>query len=194
MEGNTRLKTRTGPLGSDPGRPIPVGTTIKAQTERGYGVEMAVMEVVRGQEAEERIQGQGLAQSPPSAGFERILVRTKFGYFCRAKGLPDASNEYRIMTNNFQATSADGATTYEPPNLARQPEPGLIGDRIAPGSTREGWIVLQVPSGEKRALLAFHREYAHSNYVLIHTWRPIWFKLFASDPMQIEGTCAECRP
>jgi hypothetical protein len=180
-------------LGSDPGWPIPIGSTIKAQTERGYGIEMAVMEVVRGQEAEERTQVQGVVESPPSAGFERILVRVKFGYFRKAKGLPEAGNEYRIMANNFQATSADGATTYEPPNLTRQPEPGLTGVLIAPGSTREGWIVLQVPLGEKQALLAFHREYAHSNYVLIHTWRPIWFKLFASDPMQIEGTCGECR-
>jgi hypothetical protein len=193
MEGNTVYKIRSGALGRDPQRPTPIGTTTKADTERGYGVEIAVMEVVRGREAEERIQIQGVAGSPPPVGFERILVRIRFTYFRKARGMPDAGNEYRITANNFESASVDGTTKYELPILTRQPEPELIGASIAPGETREGWIVLQVPSVEKQPLLSFHRESAPSNYVLIHTWQPIWFKLFAFDPMQLEGPCGECR-
>ncbi|MBN2469022.1 MAG: hypothetical protein JXD19_12850 [Deltaproteobacteria bacterium] len=194
MEGNIQFKGRSAALGSDPQRPIPIGISIKADTERGYGVEMAVMEVLRGKEAEERILSQRIVEGPPPPGLERILVRVRFGYFRRGKGLPDGGNAYRIAVNNFQSTSADGAVEYDLPDLMRQPEPGLVGVPVACGETREGWVVLQLPAGEDKALLSFHREYAQSNYVLIHTWRPIWFRLFTPDPMEIKETCEECRP
>jgi hypothetical protein len=101
--------------------------------------------------------------------------------------------EYRIGINNFQPASADGAIRYEPFRLARQPEPGLIDQSVALGDSREGWVVLSIPRSEEQPLLAFHRDFAHSNYVLMHASQPVWFKLYAPDPMQLDGTCAECR-
>jgi hypothetical protein len=179
-------------LGSSHDHPVPVGVTMKVMTEQGYGVEVTVLEIVRGKEAQVRVRAEGVSDKMPEAGFEYVLTRIKLGYYRKAKGMSDLDHAYRITGSNFNAASADGITEYESPSLLRQPQPQLIDTLIPTGESREGWIVLQVPENEKKPLLVFHREYAHSNYVLLHQWRPVWFKLYSFDPMCINSSCTDC--
>jgi hypothetical protein len=192
MEEQILSKIRSPMLGSNHDHPVPVGVTMKVMTERGYVVEVTVLEIVRGKDAQERIIAKGVSDKLPKAGFEYVLARIKFGYFRKAKGMNDPDHAYRIAGSNFSATSADGKMEYETPSVLRQPQPQLIDTLTPPGEFREGWIVLQVPEDEKEPLLAFHREYAHSNYVLLHQWRPVWFKLYNFDPMCINTSCTDC--
>ena len=192
MEEQIPFRNRSSMLGSSQDHPVPVGVTTKVMTERGYVVEVTVLEIVRGKDAQDRIMAEGVSDKLPKAGFEYVLTHIKFGYFRKAKGMSDPNHAYRIAGSNFSAASADGTTEYEVPSVLRQPQPPLIDTLIPPGESREGWIVLQVPENEKEPLLAFHREYAHSNYVLLHQWRPVWFKLYNFDPMCINSPCNDC--
>ena len=192
MEEQIPSKTRSSMLGSRQDHPVPTGVTAKAMTERGYVVEVAVLEIVRGKDALNCIIAEKISDKPPKPGFEYVLTRIRFGYFRKAKGMSDLDHAYRIAGSNFIAASSDGTAEYEIPSVSRQPQPQLIDTLIPPGESREGWIVLQVPEDEKEPLLAFHREYATSNYVLLHQWRPIWFKLYSFDPMCINNSCTDC--
>jgi hypothetical protein len=179
-------------LGSTPDHPVPIGVPIKVTTEQGYFVEIRVLEIVRGKDARKRIMAEGNADDLVKSGFEYLLARIKFSYSRKAKGFEEPSNAYKISEKGFSAASGDGKTEYEIPSVLRQPQPQLIDIPIPLGTSREGWIVLQVPENEKEPLLSFHREYAHSNYVLLHQWSPVWFKLFSFDPMCINDSCQDC--
>lgn len=179
-------------MGSSPDRPVPIGVPTKVTTERGYFVEIRVLEIVRGKDARDRIKAKGMCDEPPKAGFEYVLARIRFGYSRKAKGFEEPSNAYVISEKGFSAASGDGKTEYEILSVLRQPQPQLIDTPIPLGTSREGWVILQVPEDEKEPLLAFHREYAHSNYVLLHQWGPIWLKLHSFDPMGINSSCQDC--
>lgn len=192
MEEHTVQRKRSSILGSSHDHPVPVGVTMKIMIERGYGIELTVLEIIRGKEALDRMMAEGVSKKLPNDGYEYLLTRIKFGYFCKAKGMGNSNSVYRVVEKNFIAVSADGGKEYELPSLLHQPQPPLIGTIIPLGESREGWIVLQVPIDEKEPLLTFHREHAPTNYVLLHQWRPVWFKLYQFDPMCMNGSCTDC--
>jgi hypothetical protein len=168
-------------LGTSYSSPAPVGETVKTTIERGeayaapeiYNVEITLLEIVRGDEAWNRIKGQGSLNEPPKAGFEFVLVLVRFGYFRRSRGM--GGETYRLTKGQLVAVSPDGKTEYEIPTVLSRPQPQLIGSTILPGESREGWILLQVPKDDKKPLLIFKRQ----NIEGVHgVWGPIWFQLY----------------
>ncbi|MBN1255518.1 MAG: hypothetical protein JXA50_09625 [Deltaproteobacteria bacterium] len=167
-------------LGTSPRNPAPLGVTIKTKIERGdayaapeiYDIVITLLEIVRGEEALQRVKEAGVMAEPPPNGFEYFLVRLTFGYSRRGRGIGE--EPYQLRSGQFAAVSADGETVYKNPVTARQPQPPLIGEVFQPGESREGWIVLQVPQEESKPLLIFNREFVEGVYGL---WGHVWFQL-----------------
>ena len=168
-------------LGRSKDHPVPVGVTIKTTIERGeaysapeiYNVDITLLEMIRGDEAWERIKVQGSLNEPPKAGFEFVLVHIRFGYFRRSRGM--GGELYRLAKGQFAAVSPDGKTEYEIPAVLSQPQPQLIGSTISPGESHDGWILLRVPKDDKKPLLIFKRQ----NIEGVHgVWGHIWFQLY----------------
>ena len=162
-------------------KPAPMGESVKTKIERGdaysapeiFDLEISVLEILRGQEAWDRVQAQGVTDDHPSSGFEYLLVRIGFGYYRRGRGFGETP--YILMDGQFAAMSSDGKTCYEIPFKFKQPEPGLVGESFVPGDSREGWILLQVPEDEKQPHLRFNREYMEGVYGI---WGYVWFMLY----------------
>ena len=158
-----------------------VGETIKTTIERGdaysapeiYDVEITLLEVVRGEDAWERIKAQGVSSETPKAGFEYVLARIGFRYSRRGKGLGDEA--YKLTEGQFIAVSADGQEEYEIPSVLQQPQPQLVDTLFHSGESREGWILMQVPEDEKKPLLVYKREHVEGVYGI---WRHVWFQLY----------------
>jgi len=158
---------------------VPVGVSIKTTIERGdaysapaiYDVEITLLEIVRGEDAWERIKVQGVSTEPPKVGFEYILARIRFGYSRRGRGLDDEA--YKLTEGQFAAVSADGQTEYMIPTVLQQPQ--LVDTIFHSGESREGWIILQVPEDEKKPLLVYKREHVEGVYGI---WRHVWFQLY----------------
>ncbi len=175
-EANESLAT-----GSSSGCPAPVGVTVKTTIERGdaylspeiYNVEITLLEVVRGKKARERINSQDVSDQPPQTGFDYVLALVRFGYYQR--GRRQGSEAYRLTEGQFAAVSADGKQEYELPSISQQPQPSLIGRLFNPGETHEGWILLQVPKGEKEPRLVFKRKHTEGMYGI---WGYVWFQLY----------------
>jgi hypothetical protein len=168
-------------LGTSPSHPAPVGVTIKTTIERGeaysapeiYNVEITLLEIMRSDEAWERIKGQNPLNEPPKATFEFVLAYIRFGYFRRSRGA--GGEVYRLTKDQFAAVSPDGKTEHEIPTVLSQPQPQLIGSTLSPGESRDGWILLQVPEDDKKPLLIFKRQ----NIEGVHgVWGYIWFQLY----------------
>ena len=161
--------------------PAAKGVTVKTKIERGdaysapeiYDLDITLLEIVRGKEAWERIKAQGVLDEEPKTGFEYILARIQFGYSRRGRGL--GSETYRLTEGQFAAVSSDGKVEYKIPSALHQPQPQLIGSVFSAGESREGWIFLQVPKGEKKPMLIFKRENAEGIYGI---WRSVWFQLY----------------
>ncbi len=179
MEGGTVVRGR-GPTIGTQDNPAPPGVTVRTRIERGdrysapevYNLEITLQEIVRGEKAWDRIKEQGAAEEA-RVGFEYILCSIRIGYFSRARGFAHSGEAYEISGEHFGAVGADGRTELERPLLLRQPDPPLIGTALSVNESREGWILLQVPFGEK-AFLIFRREYETNQYGV---WGPVWFRL-----------------
>ncbi|MFC1533855.1 hypothetical protein ACFL7M_10885 [Thermodesulfobacteriota bacterium] len=169
------------PLGASNLSPVPVGVTIKTKIERGdayaapeiFDVEIAILEIARGQAELARAVAQGVPDEPPEAGFEYILARVRFGYFLRGRGF--GSQPYKLTEGQFTAVSADGKTHYKIAGALQQAQPQMIYGDFSPGESREGWILMQVPKQEKEPLLIYNREYVEGVYGI---WGYVWFQLY----------------
>ena len=167
-------------IGSSHRNPAPVGTIVKTTVERGdayftprlYELTITLLEVVRGKSARERVNTEGVSDSPPKLGFEYILARINCGYFYKVRGFDD---DYRLAGGQFTTVSADGSIEYEIPTTLQQPQPQLVNWVFHPGESREGWVMLQLPEGEKKPLLVFKRQHVEGIY---GRWRYVWFRLY----------------
>jgi hypothetical protein len=168
-------------MGTSHRNPAPVGVTIKTTIERGeaysspeiYNVEIALLEIVRGHEAWERIKSQNSLIESPEAGSEYILARVRFGYFRRRRGT--GGEVYQLTEGQFAAVSPDGKIEYKIPSVSSRFQPQLIDCTLSPGESRDGWILLQVPEDETKPLLAFKRQ----NVEGVHgIWGSVWFQLY----------------
>jgi hypothetical protein len=178
---NTPAESSKPIVGTSCSTPAPVGVTIKTTIERGdaysapeiYNVEITLLEIVRGHEAWERVKTQSSPNEPPKAGFEYVLVRIRFAYFRRGRGM--GGEAYHLTEGQFAALSLDGKVEYEIPSILSQPQPALIDYTFSPGESREGWILVQVPKDDKKPLLIFKRQ----NVGGVHgVWGHIWFRLY----------------
>ena len=176
---STPVEYQESTPGSSHQHPAPVGTTVKTSIERGnvylrptlYNVLITMKEVARGKEAEKRLQAQGIPGKPSKAEYEYILAKISFGYYPRGKGGKDA--DYKLLEGQFAAISKEGVE-YEVPVVPQQPQPSLIDCTFAPGSTHDGWLLLQVPRAEEKPLLIYKREHIEGAYSI---WGYIWFQL-----------------
>jgi hypothetical protein len=195
------MAAKPGPgNGSSPLNAAPLGKMVKTTVERGhaymvprlYNVEITVLEVIRGQAANEPAGRAVQASSPLKPGYEYLLARLKFGYFERGrisgKGASDTGEAqhvsfgggsvdvtYTLAEGQLMAVSISGETEYELPQLSRQPEPNLTGWEFHPGETREGWILFQAPQDNRKPLLIFKREHVEGMYGI---WGYVWFQLY----------------
>ena len=177
----TPIENKNTPPGSSHLSPASLGVTLKTTIERGdpymapeiYNVEIAVLEIVRGKEAEKRVKAQGISENPPNAGFEYILTRIKLRYFPRTRGLGE--EPYILTEGQFVAVSADGKQEYKIPPVQQQPQPQLIDRLFQPRDSHEGWILVQVSADEKKPLLVFKREHVASVFGMR---KHVWFQLY----------------
>lgn len=194
-----RIEKRRGMLGSRHDRPVPIGATIKTMIERQarnpstvtYTLEVTVLEVLRGEEAWDRIKTEGVSEKAAEPGFEYLMARLRLNYSPKARGLPEYE-PYLIEEKQFGAFSQDGRTRFETPPVLKQPHQNLIGLSISANKSVEGWIVLKVPAGEKEPLLVFDRDYTESRLTLRTARGLLWFKLYQFDPMKIDSSCTDC--
>ncbi len=186
--------------GASPGSAAPIGTTVKTTVERGhaymvprlYNVEITLLEVQRGKDAQAAAQKLVSSAQSLKQGYEYLLARLKIGYFERgrvsSKGSTGASEKqfvsfgggsvdvtYTLAEGQFLAVSADGETEYPVPSVLQQPSPALVGWEFHPGESREGWILFQSPKDEKKPLLIFKREHVEGIYGI---WGYVWFQLY----------------
>jgi hypothetical protein len=167
--------------GSSINNPAPVGVTVTTTVERGdaylspeiYNVRITVLEVVRGEEARKRISSQGVSDRPPETGFEYVLTSIRFGYYQR--GQRQGKEIYKLTEGQFAAVSADGKQEYPLPSVLHQPQPPLIGRVFSHDESHDGWILLQVPVGEKEPRLVFKRKHTEGIYGI---WGYVWFQLY----------------
>jgi hypothetical protein len=167
--------------GNTPQTAAPRNTTIKTTIERGdaylspqlFNVEVTLLEVLRGQEAEERVRSQHITDKPPQNGYDYILARIQIGYFRRARGLED--EPYTLTEGQLAAFSDDGKIEYKIPPAQNQSQPSLVGLNFSPGDVKEGWILLQAPREVERPLLIYKRKHEEGAYGI---WQGVWFQLF----------------
>jgi hypothetical protein len=181
-EGRGKVK-HDSTLGSKPDHAAPIGLTVITKIERGdrysapeiYNMEITLLEVIRGEEAWDRIKAQGVSDRLPQSGFEYVLAHIRFGFFSKARGFGHPHEGYHIGVDSFSVTSADGKAKYEIPSVRQQPKPQLVDLSLSIGESLKGWIIFQVPETEKRPLLTFHRDYAENVYGV---WGSVWFQLY----------------
>jgi hypothetical protein len=197
--GDPTLKKRSSPLGSSPGRPVPIGVSVKTKIELAgkqqplfevYNLEVTLLEILRGKDAWSRIETENGPSLLPAPGFEYILARVKFGYFRQSRVKYDAM-PYTIKLGQFASASPDGKTEYENPGSVKPPDPVLIDMPFSTGDSRDGWIVLQVPQDMEKPLLVFHRQQSVDTSYSVSGG--LWFKLYEFDPMCLDDSCPVCR-
>lgn len=144
--------------GQTPSNAAPIGLSIKTQVECGdragsmepYDAKIAVLEVLRGKTAWERIKAANASNQPPKAGFEYALARIAFEM--KAILAPGNKTFEIARKTQFVALTADG-NEQEPPSVT-PPSPEL--HRIVrSGEPAEGWIVLLVEEANKKPVMFF---------------------------------------
>jgi hypothetical protein len=144
--------------GSSPANATPIGLSIKTQVECGdragsmepYDAKIAVLEVVRGKDAWERIKAANASSQPPKAGFDYVLARIAFEM--KAMLAPGNKTFELARKMQFVALTADG-NELDPPSVTT-PMPELH-RTVRSGEPAEGWIVLQVEQANSKPVMFF---------------------------------------
>ena len=135
----TGIATGSAAPGDSRAEPTPLGQAVAAGPWR-----LRVLELVRGQDALDRVLAASPTNEAPREGFGYVLVNV------RAENAGD--RPLPLDGNDFALTGASG--------LVRRfvgvqpPEPALDGT-VEPGATREGWIVFGAPVDEGSLLLVY---------------------------------------
>jgi len=112
-------------------------------------MKIAVLEVIRGEEAWKRIREVSTANKPAESGSEYLLARVRFEY--RARELPGLCI-HPLLPEQFNAYSASGEDY--PPVLVVPPKPELRKE-LKSGESFEGWIVFVVAQQDKAPLMSY---------------------------------------
>jgi hypothetical protein len=146
-----------GQTGSAPSLAAPAGTALTDIVECGegytshdlYDMKIALLEVIRGEEAWKRIQNASPANKPAEPGSEYVLARIRFEY--QARELPGLCL-HALLPEQFTAYSA-GGDEYRSVWVV-PPKPELRKD-LKSGESFEGWIVLMVSQQDRAPLLSY---------------------------------------
>ena len=144
--------------GQSPSNAAPVGLSIKTQVECGeragsmepYDAKISVLQVLRGNEAFERIKAANPSSQPPKAGFDYVLARVAFQM--NAILAPGDKTFELARKMQFVVLTADG-NEQEPPSVT-PPSPELH-RAVRSGEPAEGWIVLLVEKANKKPVMFF---------------------------------------
>jgi hypothetical protein len=144
--------------GQSPSNAAPIGLSIKTQVECGeragsmepYDAKIAVLQVLRGKEAFERIKAANPSSQPPKAGFDYILARVAF----EMKAILAPGNKTFELARKMQfvALTLDGNEQDSPSVSPPSPDLHRI---VRSGEPAEGWIVLLVEQANKKPVMFF---------------------------------------
>jgi hypothetical protein len=120
------------------------------------GWEVTLLEVIGGEASAQAIAEANRFNDPAPAGEAYVLVRIRIRYL--GGGAPDQVAE--ISRRNFKATGI--ANVIYPRASVVVPEPELDA-YLYPGGQSEGWIVVQVPTGEAGLTLIYEPSFEFGN-------------------------------
>ncbi|GIV98570.1 MAG: hypothetical protein KatS3mg057_3227 [Herpetosiphonaceae bacterium] len=127
-------------LGKRHTEPAPFGEKVST-----HNWELAVLDVLRGEEAWQMLQAEPFAE-PPEPGREYLLVKLRMRY------IKPVDESEMIFVNIFRTRGSAGQV-YEQPSMAAPPP--RLDCRLYPGGECEGWVVLQAGAGESGMMLIF---------------------------------------
>jgi len=144
--------------GQSPSNAAPIGMSIKTQVECGeragsmepYDAKIAVLQVLRGKEALEKIKAANPSAPAPKAGFDYVLARVAFQM--NAILAPGNKTFELARKMQFVALTA-GGNEQDPPSIT-PPSPELH-RTVRSGEPAEGWIVLLVEQSNKKPVMFF---------------------------------------
>lgn len=155
-------KPVVGDEGYHRSNPTPIGATLHASWS-DCTADVKILEVIRGEEAWQKILEANRYNDPPTEGHEYILTRITFTYL----GGPSDDKQYRISPLEFKSVSATGRV-YDYASVV-EPSPELSA-ALYPGASITGWAAYQVEKTDTKPLLTFGRNYDGTG--------GIWFKLY----------------
>jgi len=143
--------------GSVPSLAAPAGVTLADIVECGegytshdlYDMRIALLEVIRGEEAWKRIRASNSANKPADSGSEFVLARVRFEY--QARELPGLC-VHPLLPEQFMAYSADGED-YRPASVV-PPKPEMRKE-LKSGESFEGWLAFMVAQQDKAPLMSY---------------------------------------
>ncbi|MCL1855699.1 MAG: copper amine oxidase N-terminal domain-containing protein [Clostridia bacterium] len=160
----------TQPYSRSTPAPIGVAQSITGRFGNGSGtVEIKVLEVIRGKEAQERVEAANSVgvKIPVTDGYEYLLARVSMTATAVTAGdhLMLLENRYAAYSNDVANPAKKAGTITPKPNLQGS---DLAMAEIAKGETREGFILLQVKEGDEEPTLVYWFDNDGG----------IWFKLY----------------
>ena len=143
--------------GSAPSLAAPAGVTLTDIVECGegytshelYDMKIALLEVIRGEEAWKRIREASAANKPAESGSEFVLARIRFEY--QARELPGLC-VHPLLPEQFMAYSA-GGEDYKPASVV-PPQPEMRKE-LKSGESFEGWLAFLVAQQDKAPLMSY---------------------------------------
>jgi hypothetical protein len=143
--------------GSSPSNPALPGTTVSGIVECGegytshelYDMKITLLELIRGEEAWNRVREADPANVAAPEGKEYVLVRVKYEYY--ARGVPGLC-VHPLKPDQFTAYSA-GGEGYDTVSVVT-PKPELRKE-LKSGESAEGWIVFAVATNDKAPLIHY---------------------------------------
>ncbi len=143
--------------GSAPSLAAPSGVALSDIVECGegytshnlYDMKIALLEVIRGEEAWKRIREASAANKPAESGSEFVLARIRFEY--QARELPGLC-VHPLLPEQFMAYSASGED-YKPASVV-PPQPEMRKE-LKSGESFEGWLAFRVAQQDKAPLMSY---------------------------------------
>jgi hypothetical protein len=161
--------------GTAPSAAAPAGVPIAGILECGegytshelYDMTITLEEVLRGDEARERVRAADPRNPAEPLGFDYVLARVRFGY--RARGVPGTCI-HPLSPGQFTAYSPEGEAYAAA--AVTPPEPGMQRE-MKSGDTTEGWLAFLVPETDRAPLLSFSADRGGA----VQHGEPKWFLL-----------------
>ena len=115
-----------------------------------YDAKIAVLQVLRGKEALDRIKAANPSGQPPKAGFDYVVARVAFQMTAI---LAPGNKTFELARKmQFVALTEDGNEQEPPPVTPPSPE---LHRTVRSGEPAEGWIVLLVEQSNKKPVMFF---------------------------------------
>ena len=116
-----------------------------------HSVRVTVLQVLRGNEAWERILEADSSAQPPESGFEYLIARVRLEYDPDGAG---GSLTYSVKPDDFKIYSEEDREYELPP--VKAPKPALAGRTFFSGDIHEGWLCFKVVGTDRKPLLFFY--------------------------------------